>query len=313
MIRYFKSENRKITEIDQIEKDCWVNIQPPINPDTLKKFSDDQNIPFDYLLDSLDIDERSRFEVEDDITLIVLKAPILNETSSNNEPLYITIPIGLVITPNNIFTISAYEGPIIEDFIENRMKNIDPSNKKFFILKTFERSVFYFLQYLNEMNRKRSLFEQRMIKSMNNHKLVQLMNLEKSLVYFATSLRTNEVLLMKLRRTNTLELNEDQDDFLEDIIVDNSQALEMANIYTNILSSTMDTFASIISNNLNTVMRRLTTVTLILMVPTLIASLYGMNVPLPMANNKLAFPMIIMVSLVFVGLSSLYFKKQKWF
>jgi magnesium transporter len=313
MIRYFKSENRKITEIDQIEKDCWVNIQPPINPDTLKKFSDDQNIPFDYLLDSLDIDERSRFEVEDDITLIVLKAPILNETSSNNEPLYITIPIGLVITPNNIFTISAYESPIIEDFIENRMKNIDPSNKKFFILKTFERSVFYFLQYLNEMNRKRSLFEQRMIKSMNNHKLVQLMNLEKSLVYFATSLRTNEVLLMKLRRTNTLELNEDQDDFLEDIIVDNSQALEMANIYTNILSSTMDTFASIISNNLNTVMRRLTTVTLILMVPTLIASLYGMNVPLPMANNKLAFPMIIMVSLVFVGLSSLYFKKQKWF
>ena len=109
MIRYFKSENRKITEIDQIEKDCWVNIQPPINPDTLKKFSDDQNIPFDYLLDSLDIDERSRFEVEDDITLIVLKAPILNETSSNNEPLYITIPIGLVITPNNIFTIYAYE------------------------------------------------------------------------------------------------------------------------------------------------------------------------------------------------------------
>ena len=313
MIRYFKSENRKITEIDQIEKDCWVNIQPPINPDTLKKFSDDQNIPFDYLLDSLDIDERSRFEVEDDITLIVLKAPILNETSSNNEPLYITIPIGLVITPNNIFTISAYESPIIEDFIENRMKNIDPSNKKYFILKTFERSVFYFLQYLNEMNRKRSLFEQRMIKSMNNHKLVQLMNLEKSLVYFATSLRTNEVLLMKLRRTNTLELNEDQDDFLEDIIVDNSQALEMANIYTNILSSTMDTFASIISNNLNTVMRRLTTVTLILMVPTLIASLYGMNVPLPMANNKLAFPMIIMISLVFVGISSLYFKKQKWF
>jgi magnesium transporter len=313
MIRYFKSENRKITEIDQIEKDCWVNIQPPINPDTLKKFSDDQNIPFDYLLDSLDIDERSRFEVEDDITLIVLKAPILNETSSNNEPLYITIPIGLVITPNNIFTISAYESPIIEDFIENRMKNIDPSNKKDFILKTFERSVFYFLQYLNEMNRKRSLFEQRMIKSMNNHKLVQLMNLEKSLVYFATSLRTNEVLLMKLRRTNTLELNEDQDDFLEDIIVDNSQALEMANIYTNILSSTMDTFASIISNNLNTVMRRLTTVTLILMVPTLIASLYGMNVPLPMANNKLAFPMIIMLSLVFVVLSSLYFKKQKWF
>ena len=163
------------------------------------------------------------------------------------------------------------------------------------------------------MNRKRSLFEQRMIKSMNNHKLVQLMNLEKSLVYFATSLRTNEVLMMKLKRTNILEFNEDQDDLIEDIIVDNSQALEMANIYTNILSSTMDTFASIISNNLNTVMRRLTTVTLILMVPTLIASLYGMNVKLPMANHDLAFPMIVVVSVIFVGITSFYFKKQKWF
>lgn len=313
MIRYFKSENRKITEIDTIEKDCWVNIQPPFNPDILKQFSENQNIPFDYLIDSLDIDERSRYEVEDDILLIVLKSPILNETSSHNEPLYITIPIGLVITPNNIFTISAYESPIIEDFIENKIRNINPANKKDFILRIFERGVFYFLQNLNEINKKRSLFEQRMIKSMNNDKLLQLMNLEKSLVYFATSLRTNEVLMMKLNRTNTLKLNEDQTDLIDDIIVDNSQALEMANIYTNILSSTMDTFASIISNNLNSVMRRLTTVTLILMVPTLIASLYGMNVKLPLADHPNAFLFIVLASIILVGITSWYFKKQKWF
>lgn len=313
MIRYFKSENKKISEIMSLEKDCWVNIQPPFNPELLKGLSQDQNIPFDYLLDSLDIDERSRFEVEDNIQLIVLKTPILNESNSDNEPYYITIPIGIVVTPSNIFTISAYENPIIDDFIDNKVKGLEPGNQKDFILKTFERSVHYFLNYLNDMNSKRSLFEQRMIKSMNNHKLVQLMNLEKALVYFVTSIRTNEVLMMKLNRTNTIGLNEDQLDQLEDIIVDNSQALEMANIYTNILSSTMDTFASIISNNLNAVMRRLTSVTLILMVPTLVASLYGMNIKLPLANNPMAFLYIIIISLVFIGITSWYFKKQKWF
>ena len=176
----------------------------------------------------------------------------------------------------------------------------------------FERNVYYFLQYLNELNNKRSLFEKRMIKSLENEKLVRLMNIEKSFVYFVTALRSNEMLKMKLNRTNVLHFNESQLDLIEDIIVDNSQAVEMANIYTNILSSTMDTFASIISNNLNMVMRRLTTVTLILMVPTLIASLYGMNISLPLGNDPLAFIYIIVISLLSIGIISWYFFKQKW-
>jgi magnesium transporter len=312
MIRFFKRENRAIVEINELEKGCWVNISPPFNQDNLKKLSHEQNIPFDYLIDSLDIDERSRYEIEDENHFVVLKTPIINENNIYNESYYLTIPVGIVITPENIFTVSAYDTQIVDDFINNKIKNIDPERKNNFLLMLFERNVYYFLQYLNELNNKRSLFEKRMIKSLENEKLVRLMNIEKSFVYFVTSLRSNEMLKMKLNRTNVLKFTESQLDLIEDIIVDNSQAVEMANIYTNILSSTMDTFASIISNNLNMVMRRLTTVTLILMVPTLIASLYGMNISLPLENDPMAFLYIIIISMLAIGVISWYFFKQKW-
>ena len=313
MFKYYKTVDNKLTEIPAPEKDCWVNVSPPFNPENLKKLSEVHNIPFDYLIDSLDIDERSRFEIEDNIELVVLKIPIVNEQDSTNDSIYITIPVGIVILPDMILTISAYDSPVIQDFIDGKVKNIDAGNKNHFLLKIFERSVNYFLQYLNDLNNKRTIFEKTLIKSMKNENLFSLMNIEKSLVYFVTSLRSNELLMMKLNRSNSFDLTEHQLDFLEDIIVDNSQALEMANVYTNILSSTMDTFASIISNNLNVVMRRLTSVTIILMLPTLMASLYGMNVELPFAKHPMAFTIITIVSTVMVGGAIWYFMKKKWF
>lgn len=313
MINYYKQENGVLVEIDQIADGCWVNITPPFNPDALKQLAEQENIPLDYLLDSIDIDERSRYEIEDDILLVVLKSSVPNDHASKNEPSFITIPIGIVVTEKNVFTVSAFDCSITNDFAANKVKNVNPKNTNDFILKIFERNVYYFLQHLNELNNNRSIFEQKMVKELNNEKLFQLMNIEKSLVYFATSLRTNEVMMMKINRTKVLELTEQQEDLMEDIIVDNSQALEMANIYTNILSSTMDTFASIISNNLNAVMRRLTSVTLILMVPTLVASLYGMNLNLPGADSPYAFVMILGISAVLVIATSLYFKKQRWY
>lgn len=310
MINYYKKENNVLVEINQIIDGCWVNITPPFNPDALRELSEKQNIPLDYLLDSIDIDERSRYEIEDDNLLIVLKSSVPNDHGTTNEPSYITIPLGMIVTQNNIFTVSAYECSITQDFLNNKVKNVDPKNTNSFILKIFERNVYYFLQHLNELNNNRSIFEQKMVKELNNEKLFQLMNIEKSLVYFSTSLRTNEVMMMKINRTKALILNEQEEDIIEDIIIDNSQALEMATIYTNILSSTMDTFASIISNNLNAVMRRLTTVTLILMIPTLVASLYGMNVKLPGKENEFAFLYILGISGVLVVLTSLFFKKK---
>ena len=214
MIRFFKRDNRKIVELDSLEKGCWVNISPPFNQDNLKKLSSEQNIPFDYLIDSLDIDERARYEIEDDNHLVVIKTPILNENNMNNEAFYLSIPVGIVITPDNIFTVSAYDTQVIEDMINNKLRYLDPATKNTFVLKLFERNVYYFLQYLNELNNKRSLFEKRMIKSLENEKLVRLMNIEKSLVYFVTALRTNEMLMMKLNRTNALLLNEEELDLI---------------------------------------------------------------------------------------------------
>ena len=315
MIKFYKKVESQLTELETSEENCWINIYPPFNHDKLRKLGNEFNIPFDYLIDSLDIDERSRFEVDEDVELILLKTPILNDVESEIDAQYITIPLGIILTPKVLITISSYENAVIDWFLNGKPKNFNPHDRSLFILKIFERNVYYFLYYLNEINNKRNLFEKELYSSMRNKELAKLLNIEKSLVYFVTSLRSNEMLLMKIQRIDLLEISkkEKESDILGDIIVDNSQALEMANIYTNILSGTMDAFASIISNNLNVVMKRLTSVTIVLMVPTLIASFYGMNVDLPFQHQPYAYLYTILISLILSVALVYFFLKKKWF
>ena len=181
------------------------------------------------------------------------------------------------------------------------------------VLKIFEKVVQNFMEYLKEINHRRNQLEQKLYDSNRNEELLQLVRIQKSLVYFVTALRSNEMLMMKMIRTNILQLNEDEKAFLDDLVVDNSQALEMAHIYTNILSSTLDAFASIISNNLNNVLKRLTSITIILSLPALVTSIYGMNVPIPYANSPHAFYIPIVLSLIVSVVISWYFMKRKWF
>ena len=181
------------------------------------------------------------------------------------------------------------------------------------VLKIFEKVVQNFMEYLKEINHRRNQLEQKLYDSNRNEELLQLVRVQKSLVYFVTALRSNEMLMMKMVRTNFLQLNEDEKEILDDLIVDNSQALEMANIYTNILSSTLDAFASIISNNLNNVMKRLTSITIILSLPALVTSIYGMNVPIPYDHSAHAFYIPIVLSLIVSVVISWYFMKKKWF
>ena len=169
------------------------------------------------------------------------------------------------------------------------------------------------MAYLKEINHKRNLYEQKLYDSNRNEELLNLMRIQKSLVYFVTALRSNELVMLKMERTNFLGLTEEEREFLNDLIVDTSQALEMANIYTNILSSTMDAFASIISNNLNNVMKRLTSITIILSLPVLVASIYGMNVEIPYAHTQHAFYIPIVLSIVVSFFLAWYFMKKKWF
>ncbi len=214
-----------------------------------------------------------------------------------------------------ILTISSFENPVIESFLNKRVKNFDPTNRSHFILQIFDRSVYYFLHYLKQINNRRHIIEEELITSSRNKELTQLLTIQKSLVYFVTTLKSNELVMMKIHRIDFLGIkeNEDLSDLLEDAIIDNSQALEMSNVYTNILNGTMDAFASLISNNLNMVMRRLTSVTIVLMVPTLVASFYGMNVDLPMQDKPLAFMFTLMLSASLSFLLIWIFMRKHWF
>jgi magnesium transporter len=315
MIKYYSKQESALVELAQPEKNCWINVYPPFNQENLKRLGDKYNIPFDYLIDSLDVDERPRFEREDDIELIVLKTPIVNDIKTDVDANYITVPIGIILGREAIVTISPYVNPVMTSFVNDQVKRFNPADHSSFVLKLFERNVHYFLHFLNEINMKRNAFEQELYSSMRNQDLIKLVNIEKSLVYFITALRANELLMMKIRRIDFLEITKkkDESDLLEDIIVDNGQALEMSNTYANILGGSMDAFASVISNNLNIVMRRLTSVTILLMVPTLVASLYGMNIELPYAHESWAFLLVLLISVGLATLIAMFFLRKRWF
>ncbi|NNF35876.1 MAG: magnesium transporter CorA family protein, partial [Saprospiraceae bacterium] len=261
---------------------------------------------------SLDIDERSRYEREEEVLLILVNTPVMNDDPKEAEAIYTTVPIGIILADQKIITISSRENPTMEKFLHNRIKNFSVDNRKRFILQIFEQNVYMYLDFLKKLNLKRNLIEQELYSSSRNKELQQLLRIEKSLVYFVNSLSANDLLKLKMKRIDLLKIREEEEhqDLFEDIIIDNGQALEMSNVYTNILSGTMETYASIVSNNMNVFIHRLTIITIILMVPTLVASFYGMNLKnLPMEDHPYAFYYILVFSLV-LGLFLIWFFRR---
>ncbi len=297
MIQYFKNINHRTIEIDKPEDGSWINVLPPLKQEEFSELSEQLEIPIDFLKDSLDIDERSRFEKEDNVKLIVIKTPTENNSFNESDAYYITIPICIILTHNQILTVNSFENPAIKKFL-NTFQNRHPDKRNMMVLKIFEKVVQNFMEHLKEINQRRNVFEQKLYDASRNEHLLELMRIQKSLVYFVTALRSNELLFMKLERTNFLGLNEEEKEFLDDLIVDNSQGLEMANIYANILSSTLDAFASIIANNQNQVLKRLAVITIVLTFPVLISSLFGMNVPSGFEHSRYAFYIVVFLSLV---------------
>ncbi|MFY8127560.1 MAG: magnesium transporter CorA family protein [Chitinophagaceae bacterium] len=312
MIQYFLNVDGQTIETHKPSQGAWVNVVPPLKEEEFVELSEELDIPIEFLRDSLDIDERPRFEVEDKVKFIVIKTPTENNSFNDSDAFYITIPICIILTHNHIVTVNSFDNGAIKKFL-NTFEKRHPDKRNMMVLKVFEKIVQTFLEYLKEINLKRNQFEQSLYVSNSNEDLLKLMQIQKSLVYFVTALRSNELLMMKLERTNFLQLNEDEKEFLQDLIVDSSQALEMANIYTTILSSTMDAFASIISNNLNNVMKRLTSITIILSLPILVTSIYGMNVTIPGQSGAYAFYIPVVISLIVSIVIAGYFYKKKWF
>jgi len=303
MIRYLKKTLGALEELNRREDAHWIHISPPFDKAALEAFALDYDFPVDFLLDALDVDERSRYEREDNANLILINTPVLIEAGKDNDPYYKTVPIGIVLTANQIITISSIDNPILEKFLKDKVKGFRPGDREMFTLKIFEQMVFQFLECLKKLNLRRHLIEEELYNSSRNKELQQLLKIEKSLVYFVNSLSANELLMMKMKRTDLLKIREREDhfDLFEDVIIDNSQALEMSNVYTNILSGTMEAYASIVSNNMNAFIQRLTIITIILMVPTLVASFYGMNLKhLPFDDSPYAFIILIFISL-FLG------------
>ena len=312
MIQYYRNINQETVETDRAESGSWVNVLPPLKQEEFTELSEKLEIPIDFLTDSLDIDERTRFEEEDNVKLLVLKTPTENNSFNDSDAFYITIPICIILTHNQIVTVNSFENPAMKKFL-NTFKNRNPEKKNMMVLKIFEKVVQNFMDHLKEINQRRNALEQQLYVAQQNEHLLQLMRIQKSLVYFVTALRSNELLFVKLERTNFLSLNEEEIEHLNDLIIDNSQALEMANIYTNILSSTLDAFASIIANNQNQVLKRLAVITIVLTFPILVASIYGMNVPIPYQNSPIAFYIPVFLSMAISLVIGWFFLKKKIF
>lgn len=310
MLQYFKNSNGRTVQVDTPEQGAWINVLPPLRQEEFVQLSTQLEIPLDFLTDSLDIDERTRFEEQDNVRLLVIKTPTENMSFNESDAFYITIPICIILTHNQIVTVNSFENPAIKKFLST-FQNRHPDKKNMMVLKVFEKVVQNFTDHLKEINSRRNAIEQKLYVANKNEYLLDLMRIQKSLVYFITALRSNELLFMKLDRTNFLGLNEEEKEFLADLIVDNAQALEMANIYTNILSSTLDAFASIIANNQNEVLKRLSVITIALTFPVLIASLFGMNVPSGFENSRYAFYVVAILSVAISSIVGWFFVRKK--
>lgn len=311
MIDIFKTLDGSLQRISEITEGCWISMTAP-SATELMKIAETTGIEIDHLRAPLDEEERARIEVEDKYTLILVDIPSLEKRYDKDR--YVTIPLGIIVAEQFIITVCLEESPVLKCFIDGRVRDFFTFKKTRFILQILYRNASTFLQNLRTIDRKSEEVERKLHISTQNRELIELLELEKSLVYFTTSLRSNEVVFEKMLKLETIKHYPEDQDLLEDLIIENKQAIEMANIYSGILSGTMDAFASIISNNQNIVMKFLAAITIVLSIPTMIASFYGMNFDiLPGARSPIGFYLTVGAALIIAFIIVLIFKKKKVF
>ena len=313
MIRIFKTEDGAMHEKEEMQPGCWIALTNPTASEIID-IADTYQIDPDHLRAPLDEEERSRIEVEDEYTLILVDIPSIEER--NGKDWFVTIPLAIITTKDVLITVCLEETPVLTSFMDGRVRDFHTFMKTRFILQILYKNATQFLQYLRIIDKKSEVIERKLHQSQKNEELIELLELEKSLVYFTTSLRSNEVVLEKLLRIEKIKKYPEDTDLLEDVIVENKQAIEMANIYSGILSGTMDAFASVISNNLNIVMKFLATVTIVLSIPTMIASFYGMNVNshgMPFADSPFGFLIVLGLAILLSLVVAYIFNKKDLF
>lgn len=297
------------TEKKVWQADCWINVEVP-TPTDIKYLIEDLNVPDSFLSDIEDADERPRIEEEDGWTLIILRIPYRDK---ENDIPYITVPLGFIMKAPYFVTVCHYNTDMLPDFIRyvNR-KRLTLEGHWDLLFRLFLSSSVWYLKYLKQINYQSRRVEKELEKSIENEELQRLLKIEKSLVFFITSMRGNDNLLVKLKNLKSQRKYYD-DDLVEDVEIELRQALDSARIYSDILSGTMDAYASVISNNLNVIMKRMTSISMLLMIPTLVASLYGMNVPNSLSENRYGFIIIFAVCIVLSILAFGFLKRRRWF
>ncbi len=308
MLSIYKTDEDTLLSLERPEKGCWINLCDPTESE-IEFVANELGFELDWVRAALDEEERARIEWDDGATLIIVDVPRVE--AEGRSFVYSTIPLGILFNDEAIVTVTLIESPIINDFIKGRVKSFYTFKKTRFILQLLYKNATRFLMYLKQIDKASMAVQNELHKSMKNKELIQLLALEKSLVYFSTSLTSNEMVLDKMMKLGYIKKYQDDVDLLEDVIVENKQAIEMCNIYRDILSGTMDAFASVISNNLNIVMKLLAAITIIINIPALIASIWGMNVPLPLSGNKYGFWIILGVSAALSALIAYIMKKKK--
>ncbi len=313
MIRIFKTTDGMIHQIDEAEDGCWIAMTNPTATEILE-VAEQYGIDPDHVKAPLDEEERSRIETEESYSLILVDIPMTEKRSEKDW--YVTIPMGIIMAENVIVTVCLEDTPVLTAFMDGRVRNFYTYMKTRFVLQILYKNATLYLQYLRIIDKKSEVVERELHKSQRNRELIELLELEKSLVYFTTSLRSNEVVLEKLLKSDRIKKYPEDTDLLEDVIIENKQAIEMANIYSGILSGTMDAFASVISNNLNIVMKFLATITIVMSIPTMVASFYGMNVNaagMPFAQSPYGFWIVLAFAAGLSGVVAIIFSKKNLF
>lgn len=301
-------KTNKFEKIEEFKPGSWINLVNP-TAEEIESVCSNLNIEDEFIKYPLDYEEQARIDIEDDMILFVIDVPIIEE--NNGEKSYSTMPLGLIVVRDEYFiSVSLKRNRIIESFEKEKVKGMFTYKKTRFLLQILYLNASYYLNDLKKINKEAENTVQLLQKSMRNKELIQLLNLENSLVYITTSLKANELVMEKTSRGKILKSYEEDDEILEDAIIENRQAMEMGKIYSDILSGTMDAYASIISNNLNVVMKLLASITILLSVPTLIASIWGMNVPLPFTNNPHGFAIVIGISVLISVIAFVWLKKK---
>lgn len=310
MIRIYNTnmETEKLEEVKEIKKGVWINLVNPSESE-IKRVCTEINIEEDFIRYPLDYEEQARIDVEDNMTLFVIDVPIIEDIQDDTS--YTTMPLGVIIVGDDYFiTVSLKRNKVIDAFEKNRIKGLYTYKKTRFLLQILYMNSACYLDNLKKINKEQEATVYLLQQSMKNRDLIQLLNLQNSLIYITTSLKSNEIVMEKTLRGKVLKMYEEDEDILEDAIIENRQAIEMSKTYSDILTSTMDAYSSIISNNLNGVMKFLTSLTILISVPTLIASIWGMNVNVPFGNSPYGFAIMMGISVAVALIAFVWLKKK---